>query len=181
MKKVLFLILLTLLSTTAQAEKYALIVAVGDYPESSGWADISSVNDASFQLNNLRNSSRVFFINQEDRIASTPIDNFAPNLSTMINFYSIIEDNFKIDRNSGLSIPISANINGVHFLLGPSVFFENTNRFSFKEGIVFNPMQQLTNVWDGDLAISSDLKGFREGVYDVSYYFGISFSLIDLN
>ena len=115
MKKVLFLILLTLLSTTAQAEKYALIVAVGDYPESSGWADISSVNNASFQLNNLRNSSRVFFINQEDRIASTPIDNFAPNLSTMINFYSIIEDNFKIERNSGLSIPISANINGVHF------------------------------------------------------------------
>lgn len=29
----------------SQAEKYALIIAAGDYPESSGWGDISSVND----------------------------------------------------------------------------------------------------------------------------------------
>lgn len=45
MKNTIYLLLFTLISITAHAEKYAVIVAVGDYPEDSGWNDISSVND----------------------------------------------------------------------------------------------------------------------------------------
>ena len=45
MKNTIYIILFVLFSFTTRAEKYALIVAVGDYPEASGWADISSVND----------------------------------------------------------------------------------------------------------------------------------------
>ncbi|MGJ8685128.1 MAG: caspase family protein [Nonlabens sp.] len=45
MKNTIYIILFALLSFTVHAEKYAVIVAVGDYPEASGWADISSVND----------------------------------------------------------------------------------------------------------------------------------------
>lgn len=45
MKNTIYLLLFALMSLTAHAEKYAVIVAVGDYPEESGWSDISSVND----------------------------------------------------------------------------------------------------------------------------------------
>lgn len=45
MKNAVYFLLFTLISFTAHAEKYAVIVAVGDYPEDSGWSDISSVND----------------------------------------------------------------------------------------------------------------------------------------
>lgn len=45
MKSLFYTLALLLISLTAQAEKYAVIVAVGDYPDGSGWSDISSVND----------------------------------------------------------------------------------------------------------------------------------------
>ena len=44
MKNILFILLL-LISHKVTAEKYALIIAVGDYPEEGKWPDISSIND----------------------------------------------------------------------------------------------------------------------------------------
>jgi len=44
-KKLILFSLLFLSSLFTYAEKYAVIVAVGDYPEDTGWGDISSVND----------------------------------------------------------------------------------------------------------------------------------------
>ena len=44
LKKVLF-ILLFLNFSIAKAEKYALIIAIGDYPTKTGWSTISSAND----------------------------------------------------------------------------------------------------------------------------------------
>lgn len=50
------LILLSLLfSLNAMAEKYALIIAVGDYPVRTGWSSISSVNDVPLINNTLLN------------------------------------------------------------------------------------------------------------------------------
>lgn len=50
MKKIYFFLLLSALLTITQAQekkttKHALIIAIGDYPNGSGWGDISSVND----------------------------------------------------------------------------------------------------------------------------------------
>jgi hypothetical protein len=45
MKKNLYLSLLLLLFGFTQAQKKALIIAVGDYPDKSGWNSISSLND----------------------------------------------------------------------------------------------------------------------------------------
>lgn len=45
MKSLLTFFLLLLISTTVFAEKYALIVAVGDYAETTGWTKINAVND----------------------------------------------------------------------------------------------------------------------------------------
>ncbi|WP_405222848.1 caspase family protein [Dokdonia sp. Asnod1-B02] len=45
MKNLLTVIFALLISTTALAEKYALIVAVGDYVPETGWGKISSAND----------------------------------------------------------------------------------------------------------------------------------------
>lgn len=44
MKKILYL-LLVFISYNMSAEKHALIIAIGDYPEESKWPDISSTND----------------------------------------------------------------------------------------------------------------------------------------
>lgn len=45
MKKSALLLITLLFSLNAMAEKYALIIAVGDYPAKTGWSTISSVND----------------------------------------------------------------------------------------------------------------------------------------
>ncbi len=45
MKKVIFSVFLLLLSISLKAEKYALIIAIGDYPGKTGWKPISSAND----------------------------------------------------------------------------------------------------------------------------------------
>lgn len=41
----LVILVLSLTAVNAAAEKFALVIAVGDYPEESRWPDISSVND----------------------------------------------------------------------------------------------------------------------------------------
>lgn len=133
-------------------------------------------------LNNYKDSSKDFFIDQNGIIGSTPNNNFVPNLSTMINFYPIMGENFNIGGSFGLSIPIAADVKGVNFLIGPSVFFGNKNRFSFSGGVAFGPVKELTNgLQEGDVAISNDLDGFIKNEYDVGFYMGISFSLFDLN
>lgn len=53
MKNFLFLTLALTLSFNAMAEKYAIIIAVGDYPKSTGWSSISSVNDVPLIKNTL--------------------------------------------------------------------------------------------------------------------------------
>ena len=45
MKKILFALALSFCFQSIYAEKYALIIAVGDYPKKTGWSSISSVND----------------------------------------------------------------------------------------------------------------------------------------
>lgn len=133
-------------------------------------------------LNNYKESSKDFFIDQNGLIGATSNTNFVPNLSTMINFYPIMGENFNIGGSFGLSIPIADDLKGVNFLIGPSVFFGNENRFSLSGGVAFGPVQQLTSgLQEGDVAIGSNIDGFTENVYDVGFYMGISFSLFDLN
>lgn len=55
MKKLLFASLLFCF-LTAKAEKYALIIAVGEYPVSTGWSPISSVNDVPLIKQSLLNN-----------------------------------------------------------------------------------------------------------------------------
>jgi len=45
MKNTLFLIFMLAAALSVHAEKYALIIAIGDYPEEGKWPDISSQND----------------------------------------------------------------------------------------------------------------------------------------
>ena len=45
MKKLVLLLMLCFSFQSIYAEKYALIIAVGDYPKKTGWSTISSVND----------------------------------------------------------------------------------------------------------------------------------------
>ena len=53
MKKIILLSLMLAFSLNAMAEKYALIVAVGDYPPRTGWSSISSANDVPLIKNTL--------------------------------------------------------------------------------------------------------------------------------
>ncbi|NRB61092.1 MAG: hypothetical protein HRU50_14265 [Winogradskyella sp.] len=135
-------------------------------------------------LNNFGNNSNDYFIDESGVIGADNNDFFVPNLSTMINFYPFIGENFNIGGSFGLSIPISGNnnISGVNFLLGPSLFFGSKSRLALSGGVAYGPVQRLTNGLEvGDNTNFSSVDNFTKNVYDFGYYFGISFSLFDLN
>lgn len=137
-----------------------------------------------FTLNNFGGNSQDYFIDQNGVIGATENDYFVPNLSTMINFYPFIGENFNIGGSFGISIPISGDnqINGVNFLFGPSLFFGTKSRISLSGGLAYGPVQQLTNGANiGDTTAFNDIDSFTKNVYDFGFYFGISFSLFDLN
>lgn len=135
-------------------------------------------------LNNFGSKSQDFFIDDNSIIDADDNDFFVPNLSTMINFYPFLGETFNIGGSFGLSIPISGgdNINGVNFLFGPSIFFGSKSRLSLSGGVAYGPVQRLTNGLEiGDTTSFNDVSAFTRNVYDFGYYFGISFSLFDLN
>jgi hypothetical protein len=135
-------------------------------------------------LNNFGSNSKDYFIDENSVIGADENDFFVPNLSTMINFYPFMGENFNIGGSFGLSIPISGNdnVNGINFLFGPSMFFGSKSRLSLSGGLAYGPVQKLTNGLEvGDTTSFGSVDNFTKNVYDFGYYFGISFSLFDLN
>ncbi len=135
-------------------------------------------------LNNFGSNSNDFFIDDNGVVGADENNFFVPNLSTMINFYPFIGESFNIGGSFGLSIPISGNdsVSGVNFLFGPSLFFGSKSRLSLSGGLAYGPVQQLTNgIEVGDTTNFGSIDNFTRNVYDFGYYFGISFSLFDLN
>ncbi|GAB2766929.1 hypothetical protein [Salinimicrobium soli] len=133
-------------------------------------------------MNNFESTSEDYFITEDGQIASNTNDYFIPNLSTMINFYPIISENFNLGGSFGLSIPISDDVKGVNFLLGPSLFLGNDSRLSLSGGVAYGPVDRLTNGLEaGDSTSLNSLDGFTKTVYDIGYYFGVSFSIFNIN
>lgn len=133
-------------------------------------------------LNNFGDKSKDFFISEEGVIGATANDYFIPNLSTMINFYPVIGDNFNVGGSFGLSIPLADDISGVNFLLGPSIFLGSKSRLSLSGGVAYGPVDRLTDGLEAGQSTSlSSLDNFTKKVYDFGYFFGISFSLFDIN
>ncbi|WP_282134728.1 hypothetical protein [Seonamhaeicola maritimus] len=135
-------------------------------------------------LNNFGSKSQDFYIAEDGTIGADNNNYFTPNLSTMINFYPYTGENFNIGGSFGLSIPISgeSNVKGVSFLLGPSLHFGSKSRVSISGGLAYGPVQKLTNGLEvGDPTTFGSVDNFTKDVYDFGYFFGISFSLFDLN
>lgn len=133
-------------------------------------------------MNNFEGTSKDFFLDEEGVVMASANDYFIPNLSTMINFYPIISESFNLGGSFGLSIPISNNVNGVNFLLGPSVFLGSESRLSLSGGVAYGPVERLTNGLEpGKQTTYSSLDPYTKTVYDLGYFFGISFSLFDIN
>jgi hypothetical protein len=135
-------------------------------------------------LNNFGSNSNDYFIDESGVIGADNNDFFVPNLSTMINFYPFMGENFNVGGSFGLSIPISGDnsISGVNFLLGPSLFFGSKSRLALSGGVAYGPVKRLTNGLEvGDSTSFTSIDNFTKNVYDFGYYFGISFSLFDLN
>ena len=134
-------------------------------------------------LNNFGSNSNKYYL-ESGVIGADKNDFFVPNLSTMINFYPFMGENFNLGGSFGLSIPISSNdsIDGVNFLFGPSMFFGSKSRLSLSGGLAYGPVKQLTNGLSvGDTTSFDNVDDFTRNVYDFGYYFGISFSLFDIN
>lgn len=133
-------------------------------------------------MNNFGRKSNDYFISEDGIIGVEKNDYFVPNVSTMINFYPIISDGFNIGGSFGLAVPLSDDISGVNFLLGPSIFLGNKNRVALSGGIAYGPMTRLTNgLKPGDSTELRSLDNYTKKVYDFGYFFGISFSLFDIN
>lgn len=135
-------------------------------------------------LNNFGSKSQDYYLETDGTIGADKNDYFAPNLSTMINFYPYTGENFNIGGSFGLSIPISGDnkAKGVNFLLGPSLHFGSKSRLSISGGLAYGPVKTLTNGLElGDITSQINIDNITKDVYDFGYFFGISFSLFDLN
>lgn len=132
-------------------------------------------------LNNFGDKSKEYYIGEGNIIGADKNSSYIPNLSTMINFYPVIGNNFNIGGSFGVSIPISDNIKGVNFLLGPSLFFGDKNRISLTGGVAYGPVQKLTNgLFEGQVTNYNSIDNYTKNVYDVGYFMGISFSLANI-
>ena len=135
-------------------------------------------------VNNFGNNSQDFYLADDGTIGADNNNYFTPNLSTMINFYPYTGKNFNIGGTFGLSIPISGDngAKGVNFLLGPSMHFGSKSRLSVSGGLAYGPVKKLTNGLEvGDTTSFYSIENVTKNVYDFGYFFGISFSLFDIN
>lgn len=135
-------------------------------------------------LNNFGSKSNDYFVDELGVIGADRNDYFVPNLSTMVNFYPFMGENFNVGGSFGLSIPISGDqkVKGMNFLLGPSLFFGSKSRVALSGGIAYGAVQKLTNGLEvGDTTSFGSIDNFTKDVYEFGYYFGISFSLFDIN
>ncbi|WP_136464962.1 hypothetical protein [Flagellimonas onchidii] len=141
-------------------------------------------------LNNYRGRSKDFFLidneidGEDDVIGSDDNDFYTPNLSTMINFYPVLGESFNFGGTFGVSIPISTadeTPNGINFLLGPSFFFGSESRVSFSGGLAYGPVRRLKNGLNTADTTALGESDLTKTVYDVGFFFGVSFSLFELN
>lgn len=133
-------------------------------------------------LNNFKSKSNDFFIDENGVIGSDSNNYFTPNLSTMINFYPVMGENFNIGGSFGVSIPIADAVNGINYLFGPSIILGNDSRLALSGGIAYGPVKKLINgLKVGDATTLNDVSSFTKNVYDLGFYFGISFSVFNLN
>ena len=62
------------------------------------------------------------------------------------------------------------------------MFFGSKSRLAISGGLAYGPVKKLTNGLEiGDTTNFGSVENFTKNVYDFGYYFGISFSLFDLN
>ena len=141
-------------------------------------------------LNNYGGRSRDFFlmdndVDGEDDVVGSDDNNFyTPNLSTMINFYPVLGESFNFGGTFGVSIPISTadeTPNGINFLLGPSFFFGSESRVSFSGGLAYGPVRRLKNGLNPGDTTTLGESDLTRTVYDIGFFFGVSFSLFELN
>lgn len=133
-------------------------------------------------LNNFKSKSNDYFIDEDGVIGSNSNNYFTPNLSTMINFYPVLGENFNLGGSFGVSIPIADSINGINYLFGPSIILGNQSRLALSGGIAYGPVKKLINGLEvGDTTSLNDVDSFTKSVYDFGFYFGISFSIFNLN
>ena len=133
-------------------------------------------------LNNFKSKSYDYFIDENGLIGSDSNNYFTPNLSTMINFYPVIGENFNLGGSFGVSIPIADAVNGINYLFGPSIILGNDSRLALSGGIAYGPVKKLINGLEvGDTTSLNDVDSFTKNVYDFGFYFGISFSVFNLN
>lgn len=132
-------------------------------------------------LNNFGDKSKEFYIDDNDVIGADIGNGSTPNLSTMINFYPVMGENFNIGGSFGVSIPISGEARGINFLLGPTIFLGSKSRLSLSGGVAYGTVNQLKNGLEvGDTTTITDIDSYTKQVYDFGYYFGISFSLFEI-
>ena len=132
-------------------------------------------------LNNFGSKAKDFYIDQDGIIGEDVGNSSTPNISTMINFYPVMGENFNLGGSFGVSIPITGETRGINFLLGPTIFLGSKSRISLSGGVAYGTVNKLTNgLKAGDSTTITDLDSFTKSVYDFGYYFGISFSLFEI-
>lgn len=129
---------------------------------------------------NFGSNSRNYYIDG-GRIGEDDSKYFVPNLTTLLNFYPVIGENFNIGGSFGVGIPVSGLTKGINFLLGPSFFFGTKSKISFSGGIAYGPVLKLKDGRQpGDTTTLTDSANIVKSVYDFGYFFGISVSILDV-
>lgn len=133
-------------------------------------------------MTNFGSKSNDYYIDSDGIIQAEKNDYFVPSLGAMVNFYPMITESFNLGGSFGLGIPIMDEIKGINFLIGPAIFLGSSNRVSLTGGIAFGPVPKITNgLKVGETTDVGSLDNYKKTVYDFGYFFGMSFSIFDLN
>jgi hypothetical protein len=135
-------------------------------------------------LNNFKGRSKDYFKDSESKVREEDNDFFLPNICAMVNFYPLLTKNINIGATFGVSIPITTNnqtLSGINFLLGPTLIFGTKSRVSLSGGLAYGPVKRLNNGLEIGDETTLDESDFTKSIYDLGFFFGISFSLYELS
>lgn len=118
------------------------------------------------------------FSNPDSVIRATAGSNFAPTISTFINFYPYQGKNFHIGGTFGVGVPVQGDNSGnMNFFLGLSSVLGASSKVVINGGLALGQLQVLDNGQKTGDKLPLNMVPTTKKVFKPGMFFGVSFAL----